>query len=79
VRDGFDAVGTGEWGAVRLFGAHLGGLDCTGAKVRNNSGPTLLAARLHVDQDVFLSGGFEAVGAGERGAVGMTGFEPATP
>ncbi len=61
---GFEAVGAGEFGAVRLLGAHLGRLDCSGARIRNDSGPGLDAEGLQVDQNVFLRGGFEAVGAG---------------
>jgi hypothetical protein len=73
LRGGFEAVGAGELGAVRLPGAHLGQLSCTDATMRNNAGPALLADRLQVDQSVFLSGGFEAVGAGEAGAVRLPG------
>ncbi len=61
---GFEAVGAGEDGAVRLLGAHLGRLDCSGARIRNDSGPALDAEGLQVDQNVFLRDGFEAVGAG---------------
>jgi hypothetical protein len=70
---GFEAVGAGVLGAVNLRGAHLGSLYCGGAELRNESGPALLAARLRVDQDVFLRDGFVAVGAGERGAVNVIG------
>lgn len=39
-RDRFEAVGAGKDGAVRLSYAHLGGqLDCTGARMCNDSGP----------------------------------------
>jgi hypothetical protein len=61
---GFEAVGVGPHGAVRLLGAQLGRLDCSGATMRNDSGPALDAQGLQVDQHVFLSGGFEAIGAG---------------
>jgi hypothetical protein len=70
---GFQAVGAGEDGAVGLHAAHLGELDCTDATMRNDSGPALHADSLQVDHDVFLSGGFEAVGAGELGAVRLPG------
>jgi hypothetical protein len=56
-------------GAVRLSGAHLGALDCTGATMRNDTGPALVANRLQVDRDVSLSDGFEAIGTGDVGAV----------
>jgi hypothetical protein len=73
LRGGFEAVGAGERGAVQLIGAHLGGLECDGATMRNDAGPALVADGLQVDQGVFLSGGFEAVGAGKRGAVQLIG------
>ena len=61
---GFEAVGAGAHGAVRLLGAHVGDqLECTGATMRNDSGPALDAEGLRVDQNVLLSGGFEAIGA----------------
>ena len=67
---GVKAVGAGDDGTVRLAGAHLGGqLTCTGATIRNDSGPALRAEGLQVDQNVLLSGGFEAVGTGDDGAV----------
>ena len=65
LRGGFTATGTGELGAVRLLGAHIGGqLDCTGADLRNDSGPALVADSLQVGQDMYLSGGFTATGGG---------------
>ncbi|HEU5472730.1 MAG TPA: hypothetical protein VFV67_18945 [Actinophytocola sp.] len=69
LRRGFEAIGAGELGAVRLLDAHLGQLECDGANLRNGSGPALFADRLHVDRSVFLRDGFEAIGAGELGAV----------
>jgi hypothetical protein len=53
-----------ETGAVRLYGGHLGVLDCTGATIRNDSGPALLADDLEVHQSVHLRGAFKAVSAG---------------
>jgi hypothetical protein len=78
LRSGFKAVGAGEDGAVRLLGAHFGGqLDCTDAKMRNNTGPALSAERLQVDQNVFLHrlktvGGIQLVGAHVRGGLDCT-------
>jgi hypothetical protein len=70
----FEAVGAGELGAVRLLGAHIcGQLACSGASIRNDTGPALNARGLQVDQDVVLSDGFEAVGAGRGGAVRLLG------
>jgi hypothetical protein len=67
--DGFTAIGGGSDGAVRLVGARVGGqLSCTGAKVRNDSGPALSADGLHVDQAMYLRG-FSAIGCGDGGAV----------
>jgi len=62
-----------ETGAVGLLGAHLGRLECDGARLHNDAGPALHAERLQVDQDVFLRSGFEAIGAGETGAVWLLG------
>jgi hypothetical protein len=70
---GFEAVGAGDDGVVRLPGAHLGRLECDGARLRNDTGPALRADGLQVDQDVFLRSGFEAIGAGEDGAVRLPG------
>jgi hypothetical protein len=71
--DNFEAVGAGNLGAVRLAGAHLGTLQCNGARLRNDAGPALIGDGLQVDQDVVFSGGFQAVGTGERGAVRLLG------
>jgi hypothetical protein len=74
LRGRFTVTGAGEDGAVRLSGAHIGGsLDCTGAELRNKSGPGLRAFRLQVDRDISLTGGFTATGTGDRGAVRLTG------
>ena len=74
LRGGFTATGIGELGAVRLLGASIGGtLDCTGASLRNDSGPALNADGLRVDQGMFLRGGFTATGAGADGAVTLVG------
>ena len=74
LRGGFTATGAGEDGAVHLLGAHIGGqLDCTGATLSNDSGPALNADGLQVGQDMYLTGGFTATGAGEDGAVRLLG------
>ena len=71
---GFTATGSGEDGAVRLSGAHIGGtLDCTGAELRNDSGPALDADGLQVGQAMYLRGGFTATGSGGAGAVRLSG------
>ncbi|MFF2431738.1 hypothetical protein [Streptomyces mirabilis] len=51
-------------GAVRFLGAHIGLLDCDGARLENTSGPALHAEFLRVDHSVFLRDGFRATGAG---------------
>ena len=71
--DGFTATGQGEYGAVRLHGAHIRGqLNFNGARLTNEAGPALIADGLHVDGDVF-GGGFIAAGDGELGAVRLPG------
>jgi hypothetical protein len=73
LRGGFDAIGAGSDGAVRLAGAHFGGnLECTGAKLRNESGAALDASNLRLIQDMILAG-FNAVGNGADGAVHLSG------
>jgi len=73
LRGGFTATGSGESGAVRLIDASIGSLDCSGAALRNESGPALFADRLQVNQGVYLRGGFTATGSGESGTVRLTG------
>jgi hypothetical protein len=61
-------------GEVILTGAHVGGnLECTGAQLSNGSGAALYADSLRVDQAMLLNGGFTATGAGEDGAVRLSG------
>jgi hypothetical protein len=70
MREGFTATGTGEFGAVRLLAAHIGGhLACEGATLVNGSGPALMADGLQVGQGMFLNYRFSAIGAGSLGAV----------
>jgi hypothetical protein len=49
-----------------------GQLDCTGATLRNTSGPALNAHSLHVGRGMYLRKGFTATGTGEEGAVDLT-------
>jgi hypothetical protein len=73
LRYGFTAAGSGGYGAVYLVGAHIGGhLDCTGAELRNDSGPALDAYSLQVGQGMYLGGGFTAAGGGKGAAVNLT-------
>lgn len=74
LREGFTADGAGGRGAVCLHGAHISAqLDCTGAVIRNASGPALHAERIQVEGSVFLRKGFSGHGAGELGAVRLVG------
>jgi len=74
LRRGFTATGTGKAGAVRLRGANIGGqLSCTGAGLRNDSGPALDAHGLQVGQDMSLSDGFTAAGSGDGVTLDLTG------
>jgi hypothetical protein len=73
--NGFNANGVGPH-AVRLTGARIGGsLDCRAAWLTNNSGPALTADGLQVGQDMRLSNGFDATGAGDEGTVRLTGAD----
>jgi hypothetical protein len=61
-------------GAVDMHGARIGSnLVFDGAELRNDSGPALFADGLQVGQDMFLREGFTAIGAGDGGAVRLTG------
>ena len=74
LRAGFAAEGDGKLGAVRLVGAHIGGvLDCSGATITNPSGPALDGANLQVGDNVYLRAGFTTDGDGELGTVGLIG------
>ena len=71
---GFAATGSGALGAVRLVGALIGGqLSCDGAKLRNDSGPALVAAGLQVSGALMLRDGFTATGHATDGAVDLLG------
>jgi hypothetical protein len=71
--EGFRATGQGDYGAVRLLGARVGGqLNVNGARLTNETGPALIGDGLHVEGDVF-GGGFIATGHGELGAVRLPG------
>jgi hypothetical protein len=75
LRDGFEAIGAGQRGAVCLNGAHFGGLlTCTDAVLRNDSGVALNADRLQVDDNVLLWQGFEATGGGDGVTVDLSGL-----
>ncbi|MFD7655359.1 hypothetical protein ACFV4N_15420 [Actinosynnema sp. NPDC059797] len=70
---GVTVRGAGEVGAVRLFGAHIGGqLDFARARIDNDSGPALSAEGLRTDGHLFLRD-VNVHGAGESGAVRLLG------
>jgi hypothetical protein len=72
--DVFVATGSGEDGAVDLTGARIGGqLRCTKVELRNDSGPALVADRLQVCQDMYLTNGFWATGDSAAAAVSLAG------
>lgn len=65
-------IGHADGGAVLLLGAHISGqLSCTGADLRNDSGPALNADSLQVEQGMYLRDGFTAHGSGYGGAVSL--------
>jgi hypothetical protein len=76
--DGFQANGAG--GVVRLLGAHIGGqLACVGARLTSSDAPALHADGIQVDGAVFLSGGFQANGAGPLGVIRLVGAHISGP
>ncbi|WP_074309534.1 hypothetical protein [Micromonospora cremea] len=60
-------------GTIRLAAAHVGTLDCRGARWENGTGPALDADGLQVDQSVFLNDGFTATSPSARGTVRLLG------
>ncbi|MEV6644275.1 hypothetical protein [Amycolatopsis sp. NPDC051371] len=67
--EGMKVRGSGEYGALCLLGAHVGG-NCylEGAELTNDSGAALSGDRLRVDGNVHLQGVI-AAGAGEPGTI----------
>lgn len=66
-------IGTGELGAVRLLGAHIGGqLNIRHAEITNHSGSALHAEGLHTENSASL---FNAtmIGTAGQGAVRLSG------
>jgi hypothetical protein len=71
--DAFGANGSGADGAVRLWGAHIGGsLDCSRAGFRNDSGPALSAFSLQVGLGLFFID-FHAYGGGDDPVIDLLG------
>ena len=69
---GSEFTGSGDRGAVRLLGAHLGGqLDCEGGTFTNDTGPAVIADNLTADSDVRLTGQF--TGSSDLGTVRLSG------
>ncbi|GIH19421.1 hypothetical protein Raf01_75930 [Rugosimonospora africana] len=70
---GFIATSAGQQGTVRLLGAHLGAMYCSGGRLKNTKGPALEADHLHVDRDVALDGGFTATSVSKLGTIELPG------
>ncbi|SCF36086.1 hypothetical protein GA0074696_4844 [Micromonospora purpureochromogenes] len=73
LHNGFTATSASEQGTIRLLGARLGTLDCSGARLENTVGPALEADHLQVNRDVALDAGFTATSASELGTVQLPG------
>jgi hypothetical protein len=74
LRRGFTATGNTGAGAIRLTGAHIGGLECDGqVRLRNDAGPALVGERLQVGQSIILRDGFSATAEGAFGVVYLRG------
>ncbi|MEV4320545.1 hypothetical protein [Actinocrispum sp. NPDC049592] len=69
-------TGSTPQGAVRLIGARISGqLACTGARIRNDSGPAISADRLRVEGTVFLNEEFRAEGSGSSSTIRLSGAD----
>jgi uncharacterized protein YjbI with pentapeptide repeats len=67
-------TGRGEQGAVRMHGAHIGGvMDLRHVRVHNDTGPALNTTNVVVDTNLLLSHA-EVAGSGDRGAVRLSGL-----
>jgi hypothetical protein len=56
-------------GVLRLESARIGAVDCSGARLVNDSGPAFHGNGLQVEHNLVLSEGFAADGAGGNGTV----------
>jgi hypothetical protein len=66
-------TGTGEFCAIRLLDARIGGaLSLDGATITNTTGPALNADRLHTDSNLFMQDA-TITGAGKLGAIRLLG------
>lgn len=73
LHSGFEAIGAGGTGAVRMTGVEIGGtLHCHNAHLRNDDGPAWLAEGLQIGSYLHLGEGFDASGAGDKGAVNLS-------
>ncbi|MEU4525142.1 hypothetical protein AB0F52_41290 [Amycolatopsis sp. NPDC024027] len=71
--EGVRASGSGEYGALCLIGAHVGGhVDLERAELANDTGAALSADRLRVDGSLRLDG-VTATGSGEVGTLRLLG------
>ncbi|WP_143268721.1 hypothetical protein [Amycolatopsis vastitatis] len=82
IGEGFSARGAGKWGALYLTGATIvGPLVAGGARLRNSSGPSMRAERLHalsdvrLDKDVTVKGEIRLQGTVIEGKLDFSGVE----
>jgi hypothetical protein len=74
LRRRFTATGAGQDGTVMLRGASVGiHLVCSGASLRNGSGPALSADGLQVAQDMYLDEVFTAAGTVDLTSASISG------
>ncbi|WP_163506027.1 hypothetical protein [Fodinicola acaciae] len=72
LRAGFIGIGAGRLGAIRLPVAHLAILDCSDARLYNESGPALVADTTKIEHELYLDN-FGAHGSSPGGAVSLIG------
>lgn len=74
MHQGFSAQGAGNRGVVNLTAAAIDGqLTLSGATLTSPNGPALSADRLTVSGGMFLTRGFTAEGAGDKGVIRLPG------
>lgn len=64
-------TGAGELGAIRLIGAHVGGLGLDHVTITNTTGPALYADNLRTDSNLFMRDA--TITGGDLGAVRLLG------
>ncbi|WP_086667021.1 hypothetical protein [Lentzea kentuckyensis] len=72
---GFEAVGAGEFGTIRMSELEIGGsLFLHEAVLRNDTGPALNAEGLRAGGDVRMGNGFDATGEVDLATAHVTGY-----